>query len=309
MDTFRKRRPQVLLLGNGVIRAYSDKALSWQDLLKRIGTREVPDNLGIPMPLEIVLRTEDHVDMVLDHHYRELYGVVDTKDFGDTLRSIFDIGFDHILTTNYSYELEEAALGVPMFTDEELKQLIRHSTEVKDEEQEFMLFTCNEVSVNGKSCRIWHIHGEARKPNSIVLGHLYYGNLLTRCSGYLYGDAGCEEGEVFSWVDAFMLGDVYTLGFGYDFSEMDLWWLLDYKKIFFRNEGGKLYYYRPGKLETFDVKSTLLQDYGAQIINFGEQEPVSHVNEYYKGFYKKSLEDIRRRVVSANASSDSPAAY
>ena len=85
----------------------------------------------------------------------------------------------------------------------------------KNKDGRILLQTYNRFP--GSSQEIWHIHGEARKPNSIVLGHLYYGNLLTRCSGYLYGDAGCEEGEVFSWVDAFMLGDVYTLGFGYDF--------------------------------------------------------------------------------------------
>ena len=99
-----------------------------------------------------------------------------------------------------------------------------------------------------------------------------------------------------SWVDAFMKGDVYTMGFGYDFSELDLWWLLDYKKISSQGRGGKLYYYRPGKQTSYDVKSALLEDYGARIINFGEQEPREEVNAFYRDFYRRCIRDMRRRV-------------
>ena len=76
-------------------------------------------------------------------------------------------------------------------------------------------------------------------PNTVILGHYYYGNLLFCCDEYLTHRApeqryplwpGHEELEALSWLDYFILGDVYSLGFGFDTSEMDLWWLLCRKK-------------------------------------------------------------------------------
>lgn len=296
------RKPQVLLLGNGIIRAYSNLAMSWKDMLRRIGTdKDIPDEIAVPMPLEIVVRTGDHVDLVLRDHKEELYGTVETEEFRDVLRHLLSMGFDHILTTNYSYELEEAAIGKSSLSDSELDRLEWHTNMVSENEKKFQLFTYNYVECGGHPNTIWHIHGEAKKPDSIVLGHLYYGNLLSCCRDYLVNTApprfAMRRGrKILSWVDAFMLGDVYTIGFGYDFSEMDLWWLLNCKKMVPPQTGGTLYYYRPGKPKPFDVKSALMHDYGAQLVSFGDIEPVQDRTEYYRGFYQRAIADIEKRI-------------
>ncbi|MDE6725976.1 MAG: hypothetical protein K2J79_10280 [Ruminiclostridium sp.] len=44
------------------------------------------------------------------------------------------------------------------------------------------------------------------------------------------------------WTDAFIYGDVYILGFGFGFSEMDLWWLLNRKKRENQSKGKTFYY-------------------------------------------------------------------
>lgn len=305
-------RPQVLLLGNGIIRAYSHLALSWHELLREIGTDDtIPDCTNMPMPMEIILRTHDHVDLVLENHMKKLYGSVDTPEFRNALLRLLDIGFDHILTTNYSYELEEAALGKTLLSDEEIRPLQRHSDEVPAPEDQFMLFTWNEVREKDRVNRIWHIHGEAMKPESVVIGHFYYGTLLSRCNDYIQkwrssGLTDYSNKEVQSWVDAFMLGDVYTLGFGYDFSEMDLWWLLNYKKL--APGGSRLYYYRPSKQIDFDYKASLMRAYGAETLDCGAKEiipenepaPDRHQqqanDDMYRVFYDRAIDDIRRRV-------------
>ena len=60
-------------------------------------------------------------------------------------------------------------------------------------------------------------------PNTVILGHYYYGNLLFCCDEYLTHRApeqryplwpGHEELEALSWLDYFILGDVYSLGLG-----------------------------------------------------------------------------------------------
>ena len=305
-------RPQVLLLGNGIIRAYSHLALSWHELLKEIGTdKTVPDNPDMPMPMEIILRTNDHVDLVLQDHIKQLYGSVDGPEFQEILLQLLGLGFDHILTTNYSYELEEAALGKAVLSDEEIRPLERFSSEVSAPEDSFMLFTWNEVSANGCRNRIWHIHGEAMKPDSVIIGHFYYGTLLSKCDAYIQkgrrsGLLDYQNKEVVSWVDAFMLGDVYTLGFGYDFSEMDLWWLLNYKKL--APGGSRMYYYRPRKDIGFDCKASLMRAYGTETLDCGCREisdspddpAVQAENDaMYREFYSRAIDDIRRRVALA----------
>ena len=290
-------RPQVLLLGNGIIRAYSHLALSWHELLKEIGTdKTVPDNPDMPMPMEIILRTNDHVDLVLEDHIKQLYGSVDGPEFQEILLQLLGLGFDHILTTNYSYELEEAALGKAVLSDEEIRPLERFSSEVSAPEDSFMLFTWNEVSANGCRNRIWHIHGEAMKPDSVIIGHFYYGTLLSKCDAYIQkwrrsGLLDYQNKEVVSWVDAFMLGDVYTLGFGYDFSEMDLWWLLCRKKRE-RAPHGELYFIEPGKSDV-DTKHALLRAYDAQCVTLGMADLD---NDGYKAFYEEAVREIARRM-------------
>lgn len=85
---------------------------------------------------------------------------------------------------------------------------------------------------------VWHIHGEAAKYNSMVLGLLYYGRLLSYVKDYVqiatreYKKTQDKKKTYVpkSWVDYFLFGDVYIVGQGLDFSEMVLWWLICYKK-------------------------------------------------------------------------------
>lgn len=314
------KRPQVLLLGNGIIRAYSGLAMSWHELLLRIGTdKSIPDDVSIPMPLEIVLRTGDHVGEEIREHSRELYGCVDNEPFDRILKRILCMGFDDILTTNYSYELEDAAWSVREASDRQLRDSMRHTEMVKREDRKYLLHTYNRVEYNGHANRIWHIHGEARKPDSIVLGHFYYGNLLSACRQItlrrdhtrIRRSLSRKPG---SWVDVFLSGDVYVLGFGYDYSEMELWWLLNQKKIEMIPGGGGVFYYRPAKPDhSFDVKAALLGHYGAVSLDCGMAEEADMCNgrpdsnaektarekrerEMYRAFYQAALDDIALKI-------------
>ena len=66
------RRPRVLLLGNGLNRVYG--GASWAGLLDKLNrTGYTPDQVkGIPMPMQAVLLSEDHVDVSLKDLRREL---------------------------------------------------------------------------------------------------------------------------------------------------------------------------------------------------------------------------------------------
>jgi hypothetical protein len=295
--TLQKHRPQVLLLGNGLIRSYSALTLSWKDLVYRIGTdSSIPYSVNIPLPMEIVLRTHGHVQNVLRDHRKALYGRIDSEQFRAKLLRLLDAGFDDILTTNYSYELEEAALGKATLTDEELAHLRRYIGFRKKKEKRYLLHTYHKLS--DPENRIWHIHGEAANPDSIVIGHYYYGTLTSQCQSitkrrekdhWKYRE--CARN---SWVDAFLTGDVYVLGFGFDYSETDLWWLMSKKARMKKKHTGKVYIYRPRLQEEFSVKYQLLQDYGASVISLGMYDSKSAPEEdaMFREFYPMAIDAI-----------------
>lgn len=293
--------PKVLLLGNGINRAFSSSGVSNDDFLKKISTDEFKDfkRENIPFPLEVVIRTNDGVDESVKNHSKEMYGSVNNDEQRRILRGILSMGFDHILTTNYSYELEMASLSdKKTLSDNMLKNMIEHTSEVSRAESMYLLHTYNSVEYDGHKNKIWHIHGEARKPDSMIIGHYYYGNLLfkykelsdNRKDQYQRYQRSNTSIPIKSWLDAFILGDVYILGFGFDFAEMDLWWLINRKKRE-KAEHGKVYFYEPH--DDTDIKIKLLNVYGVETRNLnitkcGKDE--------YSDFYIKAMNDIKRNL-------------
>lgn len=297
--------PQVLLLGNGLNRLV--QAVGWNELLTQIKKNPkicMDDKTcsSLPYPLLAVLATDDHVDRAINEKQKLFCGVTDNAMEGlrPYLQQLLSMGFDDILTTNYSYELERAAYENISQNGSLCKKWMRHTAEVARAEQKYLLHTYNAVPYQGVSNRVWHIHGEVRKPSSLILGHYYYGKLFFKYQELLNKRSNLQfdleqQGKppiMESWLDAFLLGDVYVLGFGYDYSEFDLWWLLNRKK---REQAshGTLYFYEPAAGN--ELKFALLETYGAKIecLGFRQQNPD------YQAFYQEALTDIQSRVKCA----------
>ena len=214
--------PQVLLLGNGINRAFDSD--SWDDLLNSIDSRsdkyEIMDT-RCPETLKAILVTNDRVDAALADKHTQLANLGTEKPEGQMvlLRRLLDIGFDDILTANYSYGLEAAAFGEDRISENALKNCQRHTPEVKRCEANFMLHTYNAVTYNDTEQKIWHIHGEARKPDSMILGHYYYGTLLgkilsinkKRGRSYFNAQKKCEQPPINNTTDALNIGYLYVL--------------------------------------------------------------------------------------------------
>lgn len=288
--------PQVLLLGNGLNRAYN--AESWSDLIERIHTNQKVNLNTIkkaPFPLQAVLATEDRVDVAIRENQTRFCGAENVDELKLPIQKLLSIPFDHIITTNYSYEIERIANSKVQSDGQYCKKLMRHTGARAD--VKYLLHTYNEITYQGMIHKIWHIHGEIRKPQSVVLGHYYYGNLLGRYqkelnergNQHFFRQQKNKPIIIKPWIDAFIMGDVYVLGFGLDFSEMDIWWLLNRKKREHATHGG-FYFYEPA--QDNEVKAALLGSYGGEFRNMGYWSKPSD----YKLFYKEAIADIRSSV-------------
>lgn len=325
--------PKVLLLGNGLNRAYGDA--SWTELLEGISTENFDKNritdLKMSMPLQAILVSGNDVKTGLRKYYqnsdnkKEIFQPPANTEMQDRIEAILTAGFDHILTTNYSYELESVAcrsfLGRNL-TETNLKthSKVMTGADVLRAEPKYMLHTYNSYRCGDIDNRIWHIHGELRKPDSMILGHYYYGNLFSRIynyvdqrtDAYIHGTNRDAKAITRSWIDAFILGDVYVLGYGFDFSEFDMWWLLN-RKANEKSKTGRIYYYAPKPFGSFDEKEELFSTFktteGEKLVtinHLGEElldENCSKNKEInrkmFLKFYGRAINDILREVHSS----------
>ncbi len=313
MNSTANRIPKVLLLGNGLNLAYGSRSVSWKNLITEGTDQNVPDTITVPLSLEVVLRTGNNALEVLRRRRRELYGRVDTDELRTALRELLSMGFDEILTTNYSYELEEAALGIEEAEDKDLVKLMKSTTGFID--RKYLLHSFHEVRTESTTNRIWHIHGEARKPSSMILDHYQYGALLNRFVNFCRwreSERGADEprlAEKESWLDVFLDADVYILGQGFDFAEMDLWWLLNRKNM--EKKRRSVCFYEPKTDREYDAKIELMKLYGARPVNLGfsmvpkpahaaedeiQYEYLRENSEIFQRFYKAAIADMKTHI-------------
>lgn len=298
---FHTNRPKVLLLGNGLLQSFGN-TVSWNKLLQDMHCNpridKDADLSRVSFPLEIVLRTDDHVDTKIKEIKDYFISSPLTPELTQRINKLLNCNFDQILTTNYGYEIEMIAAKRDSYSENFLRKSQRHTDSVLKCESKYLLHTY--YSVNDQN--IWHIHGDARKYNSIVLGHYYYGKLLSKYEIYLnsqknryeYSQKNNKTPEIRSWLDAFILGDVYILGLGMNFSELDLWWLINRKKRE-KAETGKIHYFEARVGDDFLLKNELLKTYEVQTYDLGisiKDSKSKQGQELFKQFYDKAIDKI-----------------
>ncbi len=301
--------PQVLFLGNGLNLAYS--GISWSGLIEKIAKRDDFDwsRSEMSMPLQAILASDNQIRTSLKTSKEDFRGKIRNEQQMEVLRDLLTIGFDDILTTNYSYELEEASLGKYELSDRQIVKLMRYTSE--NAERNYLLHTYNQVQCGDTENRIWHVHGEIRKTDSMILGHYWYGKLLYKIieeseknkDHYARNQKEGKPTELNSWMDSFILGDVYVLGFGFGLSEVDLWWLLNRKQRE-RAEHGKVYFYEL-RSEKQREKTELLKLMDAEVLDLG----FSHTDKIkpdgepdYRSFYAAAIKDIRKKITEKKIS-------
>ena len=161
----KKTMPQVLLLGNGINRAYGDK--SWQDLIRALKTNEKislddEEIKKIPYPLQVILAARGNVNVRESNGLSSICGRENIDDMQPVLQKLYAIGFDDVLTANYSYELERSIQPKVKPDGKNLLRYQKNETPDGRAENKYLLHTYYYIPYGEFRTRIWHIHGEAR---------------------------------------------------------------------------------------------------------------------------------------------------
>ena len=317
----------VLLLGNGIDLSYNKMGIPWEKLLEKMTiNNDLPEHSLLPFPLEVVLRTNNDVGKALKDIGKELFSSAEDEELREILATLLTMGFDDILTTNYDYTLEGTSFFPDKITDSRIRKITRHTSGTKRAESRYLLHTYNVANCNGIENRVWHIHGEARKTSSIVIGHYKYINLVSKWKEILKKREGGYKNfehtqSTECWLDSFIMGNVFVLGFGFHFCELDLWWLLERKNREKSFPQGKVIFYTPeDKREV--AKYALLRVYNVEVRHLGfqlaltendeifeedqefikaEKEKIKQFNDkVYKDFYKEAIKDINYQMKGKN---------
>ncbi len=286
------QNPNVLLLGNGIHKTFSHE--SWDELLKKMNPDMKQDLWKqvskLPYPLMAVVAAKDHLNDCMKKEGRLMTEQHIQQKEADMLKKILNCGFDTVLTTNYTYEIEQALY--PAFTCKFASPCKYRNKTCKDKPagETSALYQYMNIPVEEDSLPVWHIHGEAARADSMIIGHYYYGKLLSMIKQYIsesikrYKKAVAKGEEFYpiSWVDYFLYGNVSILGQGLHFSEMDLWWLINCKK---RNGTGKIIWYEPN----MKTENQMLADAYGVII---QTETVGSDEKDYENFYNAVLDSF-----------------
>ena len=284
-----------VLFGNGFNRAI-DSGISWDDLLKTLMRKRSFDYRDLPntMTYERILLERPSKNEELEIK-REIANNLAQTSGNCLYEELVAIGCENYLTTNYDYAFEQsiALQGNPRAT-EEVYSLRRY----------------REYPEGKENIRLWSIHGEVAHPKSIMLGLDHYCGTIAKLDSYIKGTYSTQrDGKPYSvsrmeekinsgiychtsWVDLFFSSDVHSVGLSLDYSETDLWWVLNKRARLAQSTPvrNKIYFHSTSESAS---KLELLRSFGVNIISHAVN-PGGYLPAYKNALAKIQEEKNRR---------------
>ncbi len=243
------------MLGNGFNLSIFSNAPDWKSLYydKNVG---LIDNHNYTLLYEMNLVQKQNSDnqykRIMVDKLRSYTGLdnirkkaLNIDSFGKLLQKH---GIQNIITTNYDKGIENILCGRNGY-----KEAWPPNIEKSYGEKIYSIRRNIMLKRGNSEIRIWKIHGDIDNIASVSLGFDQYCGALAKIDSYLKGKYNsstyatesvkpmrdkCEADDYsdMSWIDLFFNSNVYIACFGMDFSETDIWWLIN-KRIRFIKQG------------------------------------------------------------------------
>lgn len=280
-----------IFFGNGLNRI-SKNSVSWDALLKDLQKEKKFNISNLPYTMVYERTFMESSDRETSRNEFEIKqriaNAMEKQGPNHLLELIAKMPFENYITTNYDYSFEKA-LGVePARLSTESVYSLRRKREYLD--------------ASGKKV-LWNIHGEIEHPKSIMLGLDHYCGSVSKLDAYIKGRYTYEnQGKPFpvdsmlkklknndfcfsSWVDLFFSTNVHILGFSLDYSEIDIWWLLNKRARFLEQNQieNEIYFYVH---EIDDEKKGLLKSFDVQIVQ------MQLCNNDFAGMYEQAIQKM-----------------
>ena len=224
-----------LLIGNGINRCFD--GMSWEQLLHRIAEKHFTSADTVSsaslafeqlkcavLSKNIRLSSDTFASDILE----ELDNIPQEK-YSALATHFFNLDICNILTTNFDYSIERSLIKNYNYAK---------YTSLVSTPQERKCSSIRHTVIDGK--KIFHIHGELGKKGTVCLGNVHYAenlnSIMTRILEYSEAtDSFSIKDSVFSdelvsWAQFFFKDNIYIVGLGLYDCDMDLWWLISYRR-------------------------------------------------------------------------------
>ena len=213
----------------------------------------------------------------------------------DLLCNLLSLPWDCILTTNYSYEIENALTGGRWSTVKTMRKRSLRCADGKSHRRDNLNIFYEVKTTDNRIIPVWHVHGDYDRHTSMILTYYSYAKQIGGLLDYNKNRSNDLETaalenrcvEMKSWLDWYVLGEVYSVGFAFDLSEFDLWWATERKTREHAPHGTLRFYVEK---ERANAPASIMMD---SIID----KPIAFpVNGSYESFYRLVLNDIQERM-------------
>jgi hypothetical protein len=301
-----------ILFGNGVNRLLPTN-ISWSQLLDQIKGSNKFNDETLPNTMiyeRIVLQRHSKNKDILKDEFEvktEIAKLLGNISSNDIYIELFNLTAQHYITTNYDYGLVTSILSLPE---------IQSPIEEYSTEDVYSIRRLKRIkNSKEREKNFWQIHGEIRKPATIMLGLDHYCGSIGKIDGYIkgfyrYTSDGKEilensiekkfEDNSFtnsSWIELFFTSDIHIIGFTFDYSEIDLWWVLNKRARMMKGPHGskiknKIHFYCN---EIDDQKKALFESMNVIVHVIG----LPTGDDIYVKHYRHLINLIRGKLPSA----------
>jgi hypothetical protein len=244
-----------LFFGNGINRLNPEN-ISWTDLLTVIKESRVFEDNSLPNTMiyeRIILeKPNNHPDILYDEFEvkTKIADLMSSIKPSQLYNDLYNLNAENYLTTNYDYafidsirDLDEVNLPIHEYSSEDVYSLrrLKRISNTREQKKHF-----------------WQIHGEIRKPATIMLGLDHYCGTIGKIDNYLKGGYRYTENKETitekslvdkfktndfsgsSWIELFFISNIHILGFSLDYAEIDLWRIINKRARLKKSELGHL---------------------------------------------------------------------
>lgn len=253
-----------LFVGNGFSKSLFNDVPSWNGLFE--GAHSSIKNNTFLYELHRLQQPELEEAVVKENLIEKLMRPYSEENLNNQVRDLDDFGLylkrytiNNIITTNYDTGVE-FVLSRCGYVEQKKSGV---SAERVYSIRTYKVFYDEEAD---HTIKLWKIHGDISRIPSITLGFDQYCGSLAKLTQYIKGQYEstnkkvqckkhmkdkCNDNDFdgISWAELFFNSNVYIVGFGMDFSEIDIWWLIN-KRVRYKREGIRInntitYLYNP----------------------------------------------------------------
>lgn len=292
-----------IFFGNGV-NLLSKEGKSWDDILRQISMDQVissiPNTLkyeSIVLPRDIYTDGYEGVEIRINGILEKL--LVDTELFikeklaEELIKSkasyyyekLANLRADNYITTNYEHFICDS--------------LLKHGCKKGGgyNKPKRRLAPHFSLERNGQLVRIWNIHGAVEDEGSILLGLYEYSKYVTDIEKVLKPiEQKSPDVNKSSWPYVMLHSDVHMLGFGLGYEEIDIWYILTFRKRLIRKEiipRNRFFYYSIMDKGYDTNKMELLKTLDVDVVPINFDWSENAYEKAYNEIYKRIREQVK----------------